>query len=178
SGDWDDAVRIAELELVQRGSRRGSIGSRAVLAFVSLGRGDVERARTLLDASLAITRPSGEVDQILPALWGQAETALVDGDAARALDHCWEAIEIAEPTGERALLVPFVVTGVRAALLDRRPEIAQKWLDRVTPMLASWADLARPALQHADGLIKTAAGSTVAVRTALESAIEGWDRRG
>src|SRR5262249_36239566 len=62
SGDWDQAVQIAELELVQRGSRRGSIGSRAVLAFVALGRGDVERARALLDASLAITRASGEVD--------------------------------------------------------------------------------------------------------------------
>src|SRR5205823_5347648 len=130
SGSWDDAVQVAELELVQRGSRRGSIGSRAVLAFVALGRGDVGRARTLLDASLAITRPSGEVDLVLPALWGQAEAALIDGDPARALDHCWEAVELAEPTGERALLVPFVVTGVRAALLDRRPEVAQKWLDR------------------------------------------------
>ncbi len=178
SGMWDEAVEVAELELVQRGSRRGSIGSRAVLAFVALGRGDVDRARMLLDASLAITRPSGEVDLVLPALWGQAETALVDGDHVRGLDHCWEAIELAEPTGERALLVPFVVTGVRAALLDRRPEVAQKWLDRITPMLAGWADLARPALQHADGLIRTASGSTVAARAALESAIDGWDRRG
>jgi DNA-binding CsgD family transcriptional regulator len=178
SGDWDEAVRIAELELVQRGSRRGSIGSRAVLAFVGFGRGDVDRARALLDASLAITRPSGEVDLILPALWGQAETALVDGDAAKALDHCWEAIEIAEPTGERALLVPFVVTGVRAGLLDRRPEVAQKWLDRVAPMLTSWAELARPALDHADGLLRIAAGATVVARASLESAVAGWDARG
>jgi DNA-binding CsgD family transcriptional regulator len=178
SGSWDEAVRTAELELVQRGSRRGSIGSRAVLAFVALGRGDVERARILLDASLAVTRPSGEVDQILPALWGQAETALVDGDPGRALDHCWEAIELAEPTGERALLVPFVVTGVRAALLDRRPELAQKWLDRITPMLTSWSELARPALEHADGLIRTSTGATVHARASLESAIAGWDARG
>jgi len=178
SGSWDDAVQVAELELVQRGSRRGSIGSRAVLAFVALGRGDVERARTLLDASLAITRPSGEVDLVLPALWGQAEAALVDGDPARALDHCWEAAELAEPTGERALLVPFVVTGVRAALLDRRPEMAQKWLDRITPMLTGWPDLARPAFEHADGLLRTSSGATVAARTSLESAVAGWDARG
>ena len=178
SGSWDDAVQVAELELVQRGSRRGSIGSRAVLAFVALGRGDVERARTLLDASLAITRPSGEVDLVLPALWGQAEAALVDGDPARALDHCWEAAELAEPTGERALLVPFVVTGVRAALLDRRPEMAQKWLDRITPMLSGWPDLARPAFEHADGLLRTSSGATVAARTSLESAVAGWDARG
>src|SRR4029079_17358826 len=178
SGDWDAAVQIAELELVQRGSRRGSIGSRAVLAFGSLGRGDVERARTLLEASLAITRPSGEVDLILPALWAQAETALVDGDPNRALDHCWEAIELAEPTGERALLVPFVVTGVRAALLDRHPEIAQKWLDRIRPMLSAWAELAQPALDHAEGLLRTASGATVVARTSLESAVNGWDARG
>jgi DNA-binding CsgD family transcriptional regulator len=178
SGSWDDAVQVAELELVQRGSRRATIGSRAVLAFVALGRGDVERARTLLDASLAITRPSGEVDLVLPALWGQAETALVDGDPARALDHCWEALELAAPTGERALLVPFVVTGVRAALLDRRPEMAQKWLDRIIPMLANWPELARPALDHADGLIRTASGATVVARASLESAVAGWDARG
>ncbi|HET7181453.1 MAG TPA: response regulator transcription factor, partial [Candidatus Limnocylindrales bacterium] len=177
-GRWDEAVQTAELELVQRGSRRGSIGSRAVLGFVSFGRGDVERARALLSASLAITRPSGEVDLILPALWGEAENALVDGDPARALDHCWEVIEIAEPTGERALLVPFVVTGVRAALLHHRPELAQKWLDRITPMLTAWPDLARPAFDHAEGLIRTASGSTVSARAALEAAVRGWDARG
>jgi DNA-binding CsgD family transcriptional regulator len=177
-GRWDDAVDTASLELVQRGSRRGTMGSRAALAFVALGRGDVERARTLADAALAISRPSGEIDLVLPALWGLAETALVDGDPARALDHCWEAIELADPTGERALLVPFVVTGVRAALLDRRPEVAQKWLDRITPMLAGWPVLARPAIEHADGLLRMASGATVAARTSLESAVAGWDARG
>ena len=178
SGRWDAAVSVAELELVQRGSRRGSIGSRAALAFVAFGRGDTERARSLLDASLAITRPSGEIELILPALWGQAETALVDGDPTRALDHCWEAVELVEPTGERALLVPFVVTGVRAAIHQRRPEVAQKWLDRVIPMLAAWPDLTRPAIDHAEGLIRTATGSTVSARNALESAVSGWDVRG
>jgi len=178
SGDWDDAVRTAELELVQHGSRRGTIGSRAAIAFVMLGRGDVERARALLDASLAISRPGGEIDLILPALWGQAETALVDGDAARALDHCWEAVELAQPTGERALLVPFVVTAVRSALIGRRPEVAEKWLERVRPLLDGWPELARPVLDHATGLLRTASGATVAARSALESAIVGWDARG
>jgi DNA-binding CsgD family transcriptional regulator len=178
SGAWDGALQRAELELVQHGSRRGTIGSRAAIAFVSFGRGDIERARALLDASLAITRPGGECDLILPALWGHAETALVDGDPARALDHCWEAAELAEPTGERALLVPFVVTGVRAALLHRRPELAQKWLDRIASMLTAWPDLARPALEHAEGLIRTASGSTVSARTSLEAAVRGWDARG
>ena len=176
-GRWDDAIPIAELELVQRGSRRGTMGSRAALAFVAFGRGDVERAKTLLDESLAISRPSGEIDHILPSLWGMAETALVGGDPGRAFDHCREGLEMAASSGERALLVPFVVTAVRAALADRRPDAAQKWLDRVRPMIHDW-EIAGPALDHADGLLRLAAGSTVAARAALERAVAGWDARG
>jgi DNA-binding CsgD family transcriptional regulator len=176
-GRWDDAVPIAELELVERGSRRGTMGSRAALAFVAFGRGDVDRARALLDESLAISRPSGEIDLILPSLWGMAETALVAGDPARAFDHCREAVEVATASGERALLVPFVVTAVRAALADRRPEAAEKWLARVRPLIEDW-EIAGPALDHADGLIRLAAGSTVAARAALERAVAGWDARG
>ncbi|HXG27049.1 MAG TPA: AAA family ATPase [Candidatus Binatia bacterium] len=178
AGLWDEAVEVAELELVQRGSRRGSIGSRATLAFVALGRGDVERARSLLDISLAITRPSGEVDLILPALWGLAETALVEANPARAYDHCLEALELAAPTGERALLVPFVVTGTRAALLDRRLEAARRWLDRISPMFTAWQELAAPALSHAEGLVRLSTGATLAARAAFETAIDGWAARG
>jgi DNA-binding CsgD family transcriptional regulator len=176
-GRWDDAVLTGESELVERGSRRGTLGSRAALAFVAFGRGDVERAKSLLDEALAISRPSGEIDLVLPALWGLAETALIAGDPRRAFDHCQEAIELASPTAERAFLVPFVVTGVRAALADRRPEAAERWLDRARKMLAAWPDLARPALDHADGLLRLAAGSIVAARASLESAIDGWDAK-
>ena len=177
-GSWDDAVAIGQLELVERGSRRGTLGSRAALGFVAFGRGNVEAARDLLDDALAISRPSGEIDLILPALWGKAETALVAGDPRRAFDHCQEAIALAEPTAERGLLVPFVVTGARAALADRRPEVAERWLDQVRELLRGWAELARPALDHAEGLVRLAAGSTVSARTSLEAAVEGWDARG
>jgi DNA-binding CsgD family transcriptional regulator len=177
-GRWDDAVPIAELELVQRGSRRGTLGSRAVLGFIAFGRGDVARARELLDAALAIARPSGEIDLVLPALWGMAETALVAGDPARGFDHCQEALELTAKTAERALLVPFVVTGVRAALSARRPEAADRWLDRMRALLVDWQELARPALEHAEGLVRLAAGSTVSARTSLEAAVTGWDTRG
>ena len=176
-GRWDDAVPVAELELVQRGSRRGTMGSRAALAFVAFGRGDVERARALLDESLAISRPSGEIDLILPSLWGLAETALVAGDPARAFDHCHEGVEVATSCGERALLVPFVVTAVRAALAGRRPDEAENWIERVRPLIEHW-EIAGPALDHADGLLRLAGGSTVAARAALERAVAGWDERG
>jgi DNA-binding CsgD family transcriptional regulator len=176
-GRWDDAVAKAEIELVERGSRRGTLGSRVALGFVALGRGDVAHARELLDAALVIGRPSGEVDLVLPALWGMAEAALIGGDPARAFDHCQEALELAAPTGERALLVPFIVTAVRSAIADKRPEAAERWLDRVRGLLSGWIEIARPALDHADGLIRLAAGSTVSARTMLEAAIAGWDAR-
>jgi len=177
-GRWDDAMREAELELVEPGSRRGTLGSRSVVGYVAAARGDTERARRQLDEALAIARPSGEPALVLPALWGLAEAALVAGDPGRAFDHCLEAVELAAPTTERALLIPFVVTGARAAIAARRPEAADRWLDRVRDLLAGWRALAKPALDHAEGLIRLAAGSTSSARPLLESAIAGWEARG
>ena len=56
AGRWDEAIAIAEIELVERGSRRGTLGSRDALGFVAFGRGEVDRARALLEDSLAIGR--------------------------------------------------------------------------------------------------------------------------
>jgi DNA-binding CsgD family transcriptional regulator len=178
AGRWDDAVSLAGIELVEQGSRRGTLGSRDVLGFVAFGRGDVGRARALLDESIAIGRAGGEVDLVLPAAWGLAETALVAGEPEVAMQRCEEALALARPTGERALLVPFVVTGVRAALAARRPDAAERWLREVSALLAGWDGLARPALDHADGLLRTSAGSTVAARASLEAAIAGWEALG
>jgi DNA-binding CsgD family transcriptional regulator len=178
AGDWDEAVRTAELELVERTSRRAGISSRDALAYVALGRGQVDRARRLLDDGLAISRAGGELDLILPSLWGHAEASLVAGEPGRALAHCEEALELARGGGERPALVPFVVTGVRAALADRRPEAAERWLTHVSSLLVDWSGLAGPAIAHADGLIRLAAGTLVAARTSLEAAVAGWDAKG
>jgi DNA-binding CsgD family transcriptional regulator len=76
------------------------------------------------------------------------------------------------------LLVPFIVTGVRAAIAERRPDAAARWIARVSPLLSRWQDLAQPAMDHANGLAKLAAGSVVAARTSLEAAVAGWQSRG
>jgi DNA-binding CsgD family transcriptional regulator len=176
-GDWDDAIRVSELELVQRGSRRGSLGARLALAYVSFGRGDVGRARILLDATLAIARPSGEMGLVLPALWGLAETSFVGGDAGQAFQHCLEALELIGSTSERALLVPFVTTGVRAALADHQPEVAERYFAQVAPLLEGW-EIGAIAISHAGGLLRLAGGATVLARGSLERAVTGWDDRG
>ncbi|HEU0242451.1 MAG TPA: LuxR C-terminal-related transcriptional regulator, partial [Candidatus Limnocylindrales bacterium] len=178
AGRWDDAVATAGIELVENGSRRGKQGSRDTLGFVAFGRGQLERARVLLEESLEIGLPSAEVELVLPAMWGLAETALLDGSPDDAFARCEAAVALAEPTEERALLVPFVVTGVRAALAARRPDAAEAWLERMRGLLGGWTSLARHALDHGDGLLRTSAGSTIAARASLDSALAGWIARG
>ena len=177
AGRWNEAIPIAGIEIVERGSLRGTLGSRDALGYVSFGRGDVDRARSLLGESLALGRRGGEVELILPPLWGLAETALVAGEPTIAVECCREALEVATATGERPLIVPFVVTGVRASLALLRPEAAEAWAGAVRRHLADWAALARPALDHAEGLIRVAAGSTASARELLEAAVRGWDER-
>jgi DNA-binding CsgD family transcriptional regulator len=178
AGRWDEALEIGGIELVERGSRRGTIGSRHALGFVAFGRGDVEAARDVLDGALAVAAPTEEPELVLPTLWGLAETELVAGRPAAASAYCLEGARVAEWTAERPLLVPFVVTGVRAALAERRPEGADDWLARMRTLLSDWPDLARPALEHAEGLVRHAAGSTVVARSLLESALAGWESKG
>jgi DNA-binding CsgD family transcriptional regulator len=176
-GRWNDAIPIAEIELVERGSRRGTLGSRDALGYVAFGRGQIERARMLLEASLEIARSSGEVSLILPPMWGLAETALVAREPQVALDWCEDALELARSSGEQPLLVPFVVTGVRACQALIRPDAAESWLQRVREHLDGWTR-ASVALEHGEGLLRLQAGSTVAARGHVEAAILGWDALG
>lgn len=177
-GEWDAADERARHELVDRGCARGSIGSLDVVGLVALGRGRFDEARRWLDESLAIGRGIGEVQFILTPLWALAETSIVTGDSMRAIVACEEGLAIAQESGERALLIPFVVTGTRALIAARRPAEAEHWLAQVREHLAGWEPIAGAALTHADGLIRLAGGSLAAAREAFERAIRGWDERG
>jgi DNA-binding CsgD family transcriptional regulator len=177
-GRWDDARTVAELEVVEPGGRRGMLPALDALAFVALGRGEHERARQLLDQSLEAGLEAGAGYLVLPARWGLAELAVQAGTPDLALVQCAAAADMADATDERALLVPFVVTGTRAALAARRPDQAERWLERMSALLVDWPRQARPALDHAEGLLRTASGSTVVARGLLEAAIAGWDAVG
>lgn len=178
AGHWDEAVATAEAELVEPGSRRSSVAARDALAYVALGRGELERARALLLESIAIGQPRGETELVLPALWGLAEAALVDGRAREASARCEAALALATERCERWLLVPFVVTGVRAALADRQPEAAETWRSRAAAIVPPDAHATTTALGHADGLIRLASGSLAAAREALQGAVAGWEGLG
>jgi DNA-binding CsgD family transcriptional regulator len=154
------------------------IGALDVIGLVALGRGRPMEARRWLEESLASGRLIGEVQFILTPLWGLAETDLLMDDTAAAIGRCEEAWAIANSTGERALFIPFAVTGTRSLIAARRPDDAERWVARAREHLAAWEPVARPSLSHADGLVRLAAGSLSAAREALEHAVRGWEERG
>jgi DNA-binding CsgD family transcriptional regulator len=176
-GDWDLAARTARQEIVERGCRRGALSAIPVIGFVALGRGETDEARRWLGDALVEGREIDDVEMILPPLWGMAELGLATGEPATALTRCEEALGIAQRTGERPFFVPFVVTGVRAALALHRPEDAARWLETSQAHLRGWT-MAQAALAHADGLVKLAQGHLALARESLEAAVDGWQARG
>ena len=177
-GDWVDATTTARQTIADHGCRRASTTARWAIGYVALGRGDDETADAELSAALAVGEESGAIDLILPPLWGLAESALLADDPARAAERCHDALERARAVGERALLAPFVVTGVRAAQAAGRPADAELWFAACDEHLSAMPAVTKPALDHGRGLVALAAGATGVARHALESAIDGWDERG
>jgi DNA-binding CsgD family transcriptional regulator/tetratricopeptide (TPR) repeat protein len=178
AGNWDRADERARQELVDRGCRRGTIGCRDVIGLVALGRGTAPEARRWLEESLAAAQQIGEPDLILTPLWGLAEIDLQEGSPDRAVERCEEARSLASAAGERALFIPFVVTGVRGFIAARRPDEAARWVEESRAFLTGWDSVAGAALSNADGLLWMVGGSLSAAREALERAIRSWGARG
>jgi len=176
--DWDGAAAMARQTIADHGSRRAVTMARWAVGYVALGRGDIQTAEAELLAALSVGEESGAVDLILPPLWGLAEAALLADRPDQAAARCHDALERARAVGERALLVPFVVTGVRAEQAAGRPADAGAWLAACAEHLAKMPAVALPALAHGRGLVALAAGATGVARQALEAAIEGWEERG
>jgi DNA-binding CsgD family transcriptional regulator len=176
-GRWIDAIAAGEQAIADGGCGRGTVMARTALGYVLLGRGIFERAREHLDEGRRIAERSEELDLLLPVTWGQAELAVVAGDAPAAVRWCEAAFERASAVNERTLLAPFTVTGARAYQACGRPDEAERWLERMAGRLAD-SSVAVAGLDHAAGLVRLASGSTGAARDALERAIEGWQDRG
>jgi len=145
---------------------------------VEAGRGRRPEAEEHLLPALEFGRRAERLDLVLPALWGLAEAALHAGDPATAASRCDEALRAAQERGERTLIAPFAVTAVRAHQAAGAPDDAVRYLEQFVGLTEPIADDARPAIQHATGLVRLSEGSTVAARAALEAAIAGWEARG
>jgi len=177
-GDWGDAAATARQTIADQGSRRAVTTARWAVGYVAFGRGDYPTAESELSEALSVGEASGAVSLILPPLWGLAEAALLADRPEHAAARCHDALERARAVGERALLVPFVVTGVRAEQAAGRPADAEAWLATCAEHLTAMPTVAGPALAHGKGLVALAAGATGVARQALETAIAGWDERG
>lgn len=173
-GRWEQAAATAMQELVDVGCAAGRQGAIEVIGILAATRGDEAEARHWLDQSLTQGRVTGEVLRILPSLWALAELEMAIGRPAAALAHCEEALTLAEARHETALFVPFVVTGMRAALATRQPDAAERWLERSIDLVAAFPVRSRPAVAHASGLLQLAGGTLGAARASLTEALGGW----
>ena len=176
--DPAEAQRRAKQAVADKGCRRGASMARWALGYVDLERGDLAGATGALTEALRFGETTEEIGFILPPLWGLAEVAAQAGDPNRAFAICQDALERARAVGERVLLTPFVVTGVRAAQAAGRPADAATFLDACVAQLASIPDVAGAALDHGRGLVALADGATGVARIALGSAVDGWDHHG
>lgn len=179
-GRWDAAIGGGEQELVDGGCARGAIGAEVAIGLVAMGRGDVDHARLVLSSALSAGLRSEVVDLLLPARAGLAETELLAGHPEAALEQCEAALELCVRVGERLLLVPIAVVGIRAHLALDRPDAAADWAAGVAAHLSTWADhpAVAAAISHMTGLVKLEAGATGLARHALLAAVAGWDAAG
>ena len=177
AGHWDAADERARHELVDRGCTRGVIGSLDVIGLVAMGR--TGRRGSPLARGVARDRAPDRRGPVRPdPALGPRRDRSADRRPEAARVRCEEALALAVETGERALLIPFVVTGTRALIAARRPNDAEPWVARFREHLDGWEPVAGAALNHADGLIRLVAGSLSSAREALERAVRGWEERG
>jgi DNA-binding CsgD family transcriptional regulator len=174
---WGEAATVARQAVADHGCRRAAETARWALGYVELGRGALDEATAELSAARDFGEQSEAVDMILPPLWGLAEIALQQGEPDRAATICRQALERGRAAGERLLLAPFVVTGVRAEIGAGRPAAAAAWFEDISAEMRAIPDVARPALEHGRGLVAMADGATGVARIALEAAVAGWDAK-
>jgi DNA-binding CsgD family transcriptional regulator/tetratricopeptide (TPR) repeat protein len=180
TGEWAAAQEMASKALDEG---RGGVTTRntalIVLGFLALGRGELETARGYLVEAREIGERMRELQRLVPALWGLAETDLLDGNAAGAAELAEFAYSRSEPIGDAAYIFPFLATGVRAYLAAHDLTRARDWFERCAALLRyRGIPGAMPAIAHAEGLLLLAAGQTGAARPLLEEAQRGWDTRG
>ncbi|WP_165372452.1 ATP-binding protein [Nocardioides iriomotensis] len=179
TGRWDDAYVAAHRLLADD---EGGVTTRIIAlhaaGFVELGRGHHDAAAEVLGEARASGEEMRELQRFSPALWGLAESALLQGDGATAVELTERGYAASHEVRETANLFPFLVTGTRARLLQRDPSAAQDWAERVSAdLLARGVPGTLPAVDHAAGLACLAAGRTGQARDLLGRAHAGWTQR-
>jgi tetratricopeptide (TPR) repeat protein len=178
AGSWDEALRQGGQALSDPGSGGAHAMAQWALGYVSASRGRRGEAEEHLLPAVAFGRHAERLDLLLPAQWGLAEAALHAGDPEAAARLCDEALRLAREQGEWTFIAPFAVTGVRAHQAAARPDAAARFLEQFRRAIGPGAEIARPSIVHATGLVRLGEGSITAAREALGEAIRLWDERG
>ena len=148
-------------------------------ASVELGRGELGAAEADFATVLAFGQVSESLDFVLPPMWGLAEVALQAGEPERAVAICRERPGARRPVGERVMLIPFVVTGVRAVPgggpAERRRRVARGLRD--APRRRSRGSPGQPSTTAVGwSRSRTAPPGSLGPRSRRRS--RGWDDRG
>ncbi|HEY7522944.1 MAG TPA: AAA family ATPase [Candidatus Limnocylindrales bacterium] len=180
TGRWDEAVHIAERAFADgRGGRPARITCLWAMGYVAMARGDYERARTLLRSSAQEAEVMAELLRWSPPIWGLAETALLSGRPAEAIELARRAAAAYRTTEDTTLFAPYAVTGTRALLALGDPVGAASWVEEAERILATRS---RPgpmiAVEHSHGLLLRAQGRLGKARQRLEAARASWLDRG
>jgi DNA-binding CsgD family transcriptional regulator/tetratricopeptide (TPR) repeat protein len=179
TGRWTEARSVAEQALQDgRGGITTRITALHVAGYAALGRGDWAAATGALDEARIEGERMGELQRLSPALWGLAEAALLQGDAASAVRWSDMGLAASLEVRDAAYLYPFAVTGTRARLGTHDPAGAARFAAAVEDeLLHRSIPGTLPAIDHARGLLALAAGQTGEARRLLERAADAWDGR-
>lgn len=178
AGDWrraeEHAHELADLAEQTALLRLPSLRTGAHLAAL---RGDVSRARALLDAVVDQAAARGELHNLRAARQVEALLELSLGDAAAAVAVLGHARSLAEQmsVGEPGMLA-FLVDAVEAHAALGEAERAGEALDAFERYGATAASpWLGPLAGRARGLVLAAAGDLTAAREALEAAVAAED---
>ena len=178
-GHWSQADEIARRALADgRGGITTRVTALQVIGYVALGRGELTAAAAALGEARELGSRMRELQRLSPALWGLAEGALARGDAAAAAELAEEGRVASAQVEDAAYLFPFLVTGTRAYLALNDPLAARRWFEAVAgPVRGRAIPGTLPAIEHAEGLLAMAEGSTGRARVALAAAVAAWAER-
>ena len=177
TGDLRAAAELAGHALADgQGGITTEVTALHVLGYCALSSGDLARAKELLGRAEEIGERMQELQRLSPALWGLAETALLEGDHEAATRYCDRAAEESHRVEDSAYVFPFAVTGVRALLAAGDAAGARGWLERVTALVERRRIPGTEfALQHAAGVLALRERRPSEARELLASASAGWD---
>jgi hypothetical protein len=171
SGEWDDALAEAAEVLawdIDRGGGPLEVYAQLPCAGISVHRGDLDEARSHVEALVPAARRSGDPQVVVPALAMAALVASAGGSVGDAVEHLTELERIT--AGEPAWRSYCQVEPTRVAVAVGQLGLAKAFLDD-TSFTAAWGRCALPTGRAA--LAETEGDLETAVRCYGEAA-DGW----